>query len=110
MPEVVIIVVPFEDKGVAHIVAGTGAGIGVCAILLLQFGIDLLVDDSDYDYDLVIHDFSSTGCLYGSCRICRICRWCCFACQGCPPARKGTAEPKGSCLNDEIPSVHETSP
>ena len=50
MPEVVIIVVPFEDKGVAHIVAGTGAGIGVCAVLLLQLWIDLFVDDYDLGF------------------------------------------------------------
>ena len=38
-PEGIVFFIPFEDVLVADVVAGTGTGIGIGTVLLLEFGI-----------------------------------------------------------------------
>ena len=54
MPEVVRRAIARKEEGIAHMVAGAGAGVRICAVGGLQFRIDLFVDYGETN--LVLHD------------------------------------------------------
>lgn len=52
MPEIIGSCITFKNELVSHVVAGTGAGLGICAVSGLKFRIQFFVNDSNFYFVL----------------------------------------------------------